>query len=69
MYLMLRKADAKDQPIRREHFVDLGVDLEFFPGVEDWFRREIRTKAGRHTTRVMLDINVLISVIILKVKS
>ncbi len=33
MYLMLRKADAKDQPIRREHFVDLGVDLEFFPGV------------------------------------
>ncbi len=44
MYLMLRKADAKDQPIRREHFVDLGVDLEFFPGVEDWFRREIRTE-------------------------
>ena len=39
MHLMLKKADAKDQPIRREDFVELGKDLQFFPGVEDWFTR------------------------------
>ncbi len=37
MYLMLRKANQADQSIRREHFVELGKDLEFFPGVEEWF--------------------------------
>lgn len=37
MYLMLKKADAASQPIRREDFVELGKDLEFFPGVEKWF--------------------------------
>lgn len=39
MYLMLRKADSSDQPIKRQDFVDLGKDLEFFPGVEAWFER------------------------------
>lgn len=37
MYLMLKKADAANQPIRRDDFVRLGKDLEFFPGVEKWF--------------------------------
>ncbi|MCL2135500.1 MAG: haloacid dehalogenase-like hydrolase [Candidatus Bathyarchaeota archaeon] len=39
LYLMLRKADAANHPIRREDFVALGKDLEFFPGVEEWFSR------------------------------
>lgn len=39
MYLMLKKANAADQPIRRQDFVELGKDLEYFPGVEDWFSR------------------------------
>jgi 2-hydroxy-3-keto-5-methylthiopentenyl-1-phosphate phosphatase len=39
MYLMLRKADLSNQPIKRQDFVDLGKDLEFFPGVESWFER------------------------------
>jgi len=39
MYLMLKNAGKKDQPIRRNDFVDLGKDLQFFPGVEDWFNR------------------------------
>ena len=39
MYLMLRKANAANQPIKRDGFVELGKDLEFFPGVEDWFSR------------------------------
>ena len=39
MYLMLRTADLAGLPIRREDFVALGKDLEFFPGVEDWFTR------------------------------
>ncbi len=39
MYLMLRKADSSDQPIKRQDFVNLGKDLELFPGVEGWFDR------------------------------
>jgi 2-hydroxy-3-keto-5-methylthiopentenyl-1-phosphate phosphatase len=39
MYLMLRKADSSNRPIKRQDFVDLGKDLELFPGVEDWFER------------------------------
>jgi hypothetical protein len=48
LYLMLRKANAVNQPIKREDFVALGKDLEFFPGVEDWFSRinEIGEKMG-----------------------
>lgn len=37
MHLMLEKAHFAKQPIRRNDFVDLGKDLEFFPGVEGWF--------------------------------
>lgn len=39
MYQMLRCADAAGTRIRREDFVALGRDLEFFPGVESWFDR------------------------------
>lgn len=39
MWLMLKKANAADRPVRRTDFVDLGKDLEYFPGVEGWFTR------------------------------
>lgn len=39
MYLMLEKAKSEKMGIRREDFVALGRDLEFFPGVETWFSR------------------------------
>ena len=39
MYVMLKRANAVDKSIRREDFVALGRDLEFFPGVEGWFNR------------------------------
>jgi len=39
MYLMLKKAREADKPIRRENFVALGRDIDFFPGVDDWFSR------------------------------
>ncbi len=37
MYLMIERATASHIPIRREDFVRLGKDIEFFPGVEGWF--------------------------------
>lgn len=39
MYLMIDKARSKHIKIQREEFVKLGVDLEFYPGVESWFER------------------------------
>lgn len=39
MYLMLKKANSHDIAVRREDFVHLGAEVEFYPGVEDWFRR------------------------------
>ena len=39
MYMMLEKAHAAKVSIRREEFVKMGKDLEFFPGVESWFDR------------------------------
>jgi len=39
MYLMLETAHAAKKGIRRRDFVELGKELEFFPGVEDWFQR------------------------------
>ncbi len=40
MYVMLDKArGAKTVSVRRESFVALGRDLEFYPGVESWFDR------------------------------
>lgn len=37
MYLMLREANAAEQPIKRDAFVELGKDLELYPGVAEWF--------------------------------
>ena len=37
MYLMIDKANANHTPIRRADFVKLGKDIEFFPGVAQWF--------------------------------
>lgn len=39
MFMMLKKAEQADQPIRREDFVRLGKEVELYPGVEDWFER------------------------------
>jgi phosphoserine phosphatase len=39
MFLMLDRAKVAKQRIWREDFVALGRDLEFFPGVEEWFAR------------------------------
>lgn len=39
MLLMLEKAHMAKQSIRRNDFVELGKDLELFPGVEEWFKR------------------------------
>lgn len=39
MYIMLEKARVAHVSIRREEFVKMGKDLEFFPGVETWFDR------------------------------
>ena len=39
MYLMLVKSRGANKSILRSDFVELGADLEFFPGVETWFTR------------------------------
>ncbi len=39
MYMMLRKANETDQPIRREDFVKLGQEVKLYPGVLEWFGR------------------------------
>lgn len=39
MYLMLKKAREADKPIRRENFVSMGKEIDFFPGVAEWFDR------------------------------
>lgn len=39
MYLMIEKAHAAKVSIRRDEFVKMGKDLQFFPGVVDWFMR------------------------------
>jgi hypothetical protein len=39
MYLMLKKSRDADMPVRRENFVSLGTDIDFFPGVVEWFDR------------------------------
>lgn len=39
MYLMIDKSKAEKISIHRADFVSLGQDLEFFPGVEEWFQR------------------------------
>ena len=39
LHVMLERAHAARKSIRRESFVEMGRDLEFFPGVVDWFGR------------------------------
>lgn len=39
MYLMIKKSKSASKPIRREDFVKLGKDVEFFDGVLTWFDR------------------------------
>ena len=39
MYLMLKKSRNADKPILRKVFVDAGKNIEFYPGVLDWFDR------------------------------
>ena len=39
MYLMLKKAREADKPIKRENFVEMGKDIDFFAGVTGWFDR------------------------------
>ncbi|MDY2985009.1 MAG: HAD family hydrolase [Synergistes jonesii] len=39
MRLMLKKASEKSLPVTRDKFVELGKDIEYYPGVEEWFER------------------------------
>jgi phosphoserine phosphatase len=39
MYLMLKKAQARDQKIDKNSFISHGKSIHFFPGVEEWFDR------------------------------
>lgn len=39
LYYMIQQAKEKNHPITRNDFVKLGQDIEFFPGVLDWFSR------------------------------
>ncbi len=39
MHLMIEKAHVAKVSITRDEFVKLGKDLQFFPGVVDWFQR------------------------------
>lgn len=39
MHMMLKKARANDVSIRRDSFKDGGNQIEYFPGVKEWFSR------------------------------
>lgn len=39
MHVMLERAHLAKKSICREEFVKLGKDLQFYPGVEEWFSR------------------------------
>ncbi|MDD6189116.1 MAG: HAD family hydrolase [Clostridiales bacterium] len=39
MYAMLKKSQELGHGIRRRELVEIGKDVEFFPGVEKWFER------------------------------
>lgn len=39
LYHMIKAANAKGLPLRRQDFVALGKDVELFPGVTSWFKR------------------------------
>ena len=37
LYYMIKQAKEKNHPIKKEELVNLGKDIEFFPGVTNWF--------------------------------
>ena len=39
MYLMIKKSRSAERSIQKKSFVSLGKDVEFFPGVTEWFAR------------------------------
>ena len=39
MYMMIKKSNLADRPIHRQNFVELGEGVEYYPGVETWFKR------------------------------
>ena len=39
LYCMVEKANQSGNPLTRESLVACGKDIEYFPGVEDWFER------------------------------
>jgi hypothetical protein len=39
MYLMIDKSNGMKKSVHRQDFVNLGKNVEYFPGVEDWFKR------------------------------
>lgn len=39
MYLMLKKAKDKGEPLTKNSLMSLGRGIQFYPGVEEWFER------------------------------
>ena len=39
MYMMLKKSNELEKPLKRENFNKLGNSIEFYQGIEDWFKR------------------------------
>lgn len=39
LYLMIKESAKNDKPIKRETFNKCGDNIEFYPGVIDWFKR------------------------------
>lgn len=39
MYAMVRLSSDRGKPLKRQHLVDTGRNVEFFPGVTSWFKR------------------------------
>lgn len=39
MYTMVEKAREKQVPVTRKTFMEMGAQVEYFPGVHDWFQR------------------------------
>ena len=39
LYYMLKMAEEKGVPVTREALVDSGKNIEYYPGVEEWFER------------------------------
>lgn len=39
MYMMIKKSNLAERPIHRQNFVELGEGVEYYSGVETWFKR------------------------------